>query len=352
MNKVDLKLDGVFSGSNISITVCVPVYNVQDYLRDCLDSLFQQDYSFFDVLMIDDGSTDDSGSICDEYVAKYPERSLVVHKNNEGPLLARREGFSRATGEYVMCVDSDDMLFPGALSVVAYAVAHTGADIVHFGHTRNIDEIRPISVADGNNDLLLSSKKKVDQLSLICRSTDGSQNPMCFKAIRRECVDANRDYSSFVGLTFCEDFLQTLAAYDLAKTFCELNKKIYFYRPGSGITKAYSPHFYFDVCRCLNEGERFASQWEQEYSCKGLMSGLASCRLDSAACYAEWLVSVGDKKGLKTLRDSLDLNRCFESADYSLLRIDRRMVLFALRHHITILISLISVIRDLKKSLV
>ena len=81
-----------------SITVCVPVYNVERYLQECLDSIFSQDYPRFDVVMVDDGSTDCSGEICDEYVSRYPQRAFVVHKDNEGPLLARRDGFARAAG--------------------------------------------------------------------------------------------------------------------------------------------------------------------------------------------------------------------------------------------------------------
>lgn len=57
---------------SVSITVCVPVYNVERYLRECLDSIFSQDYPHFDVVMVDDGSTDGSGAICDEYAAKNP----------------------------------------------------------------------------------------------------------------------------------------------------------------------------------------------------------------------------------------------------------------------------------------
>lgn len=130
---------------SVSITVCVPVYNVERYLRECLDSIFSQDYPHFDVVMVDDGSTDGSGAICDEYAAKNPQRAFVVHKDNEGLLLARRDGFARAAGQYVMCVDSDDMLLPGALSAVAAAVAGTGADLVRFGFTRDKDNLVPVA---------------------------------------------------------------------------------------------------------------------------------------------------------------------------------------------------------------
>lgn len=313
-----------------SITVCVPVYNVERYLRECLDSIFLQDYPRFDVVMVDDGSTDGSSAICDEYAEKYSQRAFIVHKDNEGPLLARRDGFALAAGQYVMCVDSDDMLVPGALSAVASAVDKTGADVVRFGFTREASVAGP-SVGDSFCELYPAGEKPA-MLRAICCNTSGSENPMWLKAVRRECVGADVDFSEFKGLTFAEDFLQTLTVYDRAETFCFLDAKLYYYRPGSGITSAYNPHFYRDVCRCLDVAEGFARRWEADYSCDGLIVGLAACRLDSGAQYAEWLAAQRDKKGLDVLRASEDFTRCssLPGAD-KFLRFDRRFVVNALK---------------------
>ncbi len=313
-----------------SITVCVPVYNVERYLRECLDSIFGQDYPRFDVVMIDDGSTDGSGAICDEYVEKNSQRAFVVHKDNEGLLLARRDGFARAAGQYVMCVDSDDMLLPGALSSVAAAIDATGADVVRYLPTRELDGV----CLPGNETTycFYGAGEKPEMLRRLCRSTSGSENPMCFKAVRRECVGADVDFSRFKGLTFAEDFLQTLTVYDRAETFCFLDATLYYYRPGSGITRSYNPHFYRDVCRCLDVAEGFARRWEADYPCDGLLEGLAACRLDSAAQYAEWMAAQRDKAGLENLRASGDFVRCAgDKGALSILRFDRRLVIAALR---------------------
>lgn len=316
--------------SGVSITVCVPVYNVEQYLRECLDSIFSQDYADFDVVMIDDGSTDDSGTICDEYAARYPQQAFVVHKDNEGLLLARRDGFARAAGDYVMCVDSDDALVPGAIAAVADAVAETGADVVRFGFTRKKEEVCPVVGRTAFS--LFPEEERSEMLRALCRSTSGSENPMWFKAIRRSCVGAEVDFSEFKGLTFAEDFLQTLAVYDRARTFCFIDASLYYYRPGSGITRTYDPHFYRDVCRCLDVAEGFARRWERECGCSGLMAGLAACRLDSGAQYAEWMASRGDKAGLNALLTSKDFARCLTTpGTRELLRFDRRLVLKALR---------------------
>lgn len=330
-----------------SITVCVPVYNVERYLQECLDSIFSQDYPRFDVVMVDDGSTDCSGEICDEYVSRYPQQAFVVHKDNEGLLLARRDGFARAAGDYVMCVDSDDALAPGALSAVAASVAKTSADVVRFGFTRKNEEVR--SVETSLSYKLYSKEERPVMLRALCRSTSGSENPMWFKAIRRECVGANVDFSAFKGLTFAEDFLQTLTVYDRAESFCFLDATLYYYRQGSGITKAYNPHFYRDVCRCLDVAEEYAGRWECECACNGLMEGLAACRLDSGAQYAEWLAFQDDRSGLDALVASEDFARCLVTpGTREMLRFDRRLIIWALRRRAYSIVAGVAKARAIK----
>lgn len=91
------------------LSVIVPVYNVEDYLPKCLDSIINQTYKDFEIILVDDGSTDRSGSICDEY-AERDNRIIVVHKENGGAVSARKAGAKVASGQYVIQVDSDDWI--------------------------------------------------------------------------------------------------------------------------------------------------------------------------------------------------------------------------------------------------
>lgn len=91
------------------ISIIVPVYNVEDYLPKCLDTIIQQTYPNLEIILIDDGSTDSSGNICDEYASK-DQRIFVIHQNNIGRGLARNTGLALVHGQYVMFVDSDDYL--------------------------------------------------------------------------------------------------------------------------------------------------------------------------------------------------------------------------------------------------
>lgn len=93
--------------ANEKVTVIVPVYNVEKYLRQCLDSIVNQSYRNLEIILVDDGSPDNCGAICDEYAAK-DSRIRVIHQENGGLSAARNAGLDIATGEYIAFVDSDD----------------------------------------------------------------------------------------------------------------------------------------------------------------------------------------------------------------------------------------------------
>lgn len=116
----------------IKISVIVPVYNVESYIRECLDSIVNQTYSNLEVILVDDGSTDSSGLICDEYAQK-DERIIVIHKSNGGSVSARKAGILLATGEYATFVDSDDWIETNAYEQLAKTIEHYWPDILAFG---------------------------------------------------------------------------------------------------------------------------------------------------------------------------------------------------------------------------
>ena len=116
------------------ISIIVPVYNAANYLSKCIESIVNQPYSRFEILLIDDGSKDESGAICDKY-AEEDERIKAFHKDNGGVSSARNLGLSVAQGEYVMFVDADDSLESNALQTLAYKVAEKKYDIVIFEYS-------------------------------------------------------------------------------------------------------------------------------------------------------------------------------------------------------------------------
>ena len=114
------------------ISVIIPVYNVEPYLRKCLDSVVNQTYKDLEILIIDDGSTDGSGAVCDEY-ADADERIRVFHTENRGLSCARNLGLDEAKGEWIGFVDSDDWIEPDMYEVLIDRALETGADVVECG---------------------------------------------------------------------------------------------------------------------------------------------------------------------------------------------------------------------------
>ena len=114
------------------ISVIVPIYNAQKYLRECLDSLANQTYKDLEVLMVNDGSTDESEAICREYENKY-ENFRLINKENGGQMSAWKLGMREAKGEFLGFMDSDDKADPEMFEELAKRQAETNADLVHCG---------------------------------------------------------------------------------------------------------------------------------------------------------------------------------------------------------------------------
>ena len=102
---------------NPKVSIIIPVYNAQLHLRRCIDSVLKQDFEDFELILMNDGSTDFSGEICDEY-AKKDARIKVTHKENTGVSDTRNQAISTATGEYLQFLDSDDWITPDATGML------------------------------------------------------------------------------------------------------------------------------------------------------------------------------------------------------------------------------------------
>lgn len=130
----------------MKLSIIVPIYNVAPYLKKCVDSLLQQDISDYEIILVDDGSTDNSGAIADELTA-YPQplpkgkgvSMRVIHQENAGLSAARNTGIAVAQGEYIMFVDSDDYLQPNVLRTLMEQIEHDKLDVLRFRY-QNVRE--------------------------------------------------------------------------------------------------------------------------------------------------------------------------------------------------------------------
>ena len=209
----------------VRFSVLVPVYNVAPYLSACVDSVLGQSYANFELLLVDDGSTDDSGAICDEYAAK-DSRIRVFHKANGGLMSARRYAIARFTGDYCIFLDSDDSIAPNTLELLAKAIAESGADCVIYGFRWSLPAgPQQVLCAPEICGRLFTDKRDVLNILL----NDDSYNALWRKCVKASCFDG-RDYSRFFSIRRGEDLLQSVEILENARSFFFLPDALYFYR--------------------------------------------------------------------------------------------------------------------------
>lgn len=173
------------------ISVIIPVFNVENYLRECLNSVLNQTYKEYEVLLIDDGSTDNSGALCDEYERKY-SNFHVIHKKNEGLGLARNTGLTYAKGEYVAFLDSDDYWSNDMLQTMYDTVTKCKVDMCKSGFTRIINNHKIVKEISYNNQIFDGGRARLELLPLMIGSqpscSDSVEVAVCACLYRMEII--------------------------------------------------------------------------------------------------------------------------------------------------------------------
>ena len=195
------------NGNNPLISVIVPVYNVEPYLRRCIDSILAQTYENLEIILVDDGSPDRCGEICDEY-ARLDRRIRVIHQENSGVSAARNAALAVAEGEYIGFVDSDDWIEPNMYEEMYEAILATDSDIAVIDFVKE-----PCPEVAHQND---SGKREVlSGVQAYCEMMKGEkfQGHMCSKLARKAVLKKNTfclDISVLEDMLFCtEMFFRT-----------------------------------------------------------------------------------------------------------------------------------------------
>lgn len=243
-------------------SICIPVYNTAKYLDQCLQSILCQTMVDYEIILLDDGSTDSSGAICDRYAALYPNVIRVVHKENEGLLMTRRRGFLEAKGDWFLCVDSDDYIKEGHLQAIADAIEKYDCDMVLFdyesvypdGHTEpsGIDIASP-QIYEG------TAKQDIYRKRLL----KNKYNNMWSKAIKRSVLDFDTDYRRFGIKNMCEDALQSYELYTRAQKIVFIPQALYAYRRNiASISANISVDYWNSLRICYELGWEYLTAWQ------------------------------------------------------------------------------------------
>lgn len=233
----------------VLVSVIVPVYNVEKYLNRCVDSLVQQTYHNLEIIMVDDGSKDSSGSICD-LLAKQDKRIKVIHKVNGGLASARNEGIKKAIGEYILFVDSDDWI---ELDTIEYCINLSkkysyNADIIQY----NVIEINSQDTKVKNSKEIIKILNNKDIINFLMK--ESTKTDTYFSACRCMYKTSIIKNILFEEGKINEDIPWKYRVLNSSKSMIDSNQiKYYYFQSVGSITTEGLKEKDFDLYHAANE---------------------------------------------------------------------------------------------------
>ncbi len=207
------------------VSVIIPIYNVFDYLPQCLDSVRRQTYENIEVLLVNDGSTDGSSAVCREYVRR-DSRFQLIDKANSGVSDSRNQALDRAAGKYVQFIDGDDWLTPDATETLVHAAESTGTDLV-IAHFYRVAEDHVAPRGHIKKDRVLTRQEFAEEM--MKAPANYYYGVLWNKLYRRSILEAHRlRFDSQVN--WCEDFLFNLEYIEQVRLVAVVSDPIYYYR--------------------------------------------------------------------------------------------------------------------------
>ncbi len=257
--------------NNPLITIIVPIYNCEKYLKRCIESLLSQTYKNIEIILINDGSTDNSIKICEKY-QKIDSRIIIINKDNEGVSEARNDGIKKANGEYISFVDSDDYLALDTIEILFRYIEKNNVDCtivnaIDFDENGNffeIDVINGLEILEKNDFLKeLFLEKKVKS---VC------WGKLYKTSIAKKCVFNKK-------MKIAEDFDYLIQYIDYSSKFLILpyNKYYYYQRTGSAIHSGFKDSWFDEIALCDRLVEKFNNTKLKLYAIKRLIRICTDC---------------------------------------------------------------------------
>lgn len=302
--------------SNPLVSVIVPVYGTENYLSTCIESIIAQTYNNLEIILVDDGSKDNSGAICDDYAEK-DARIVVIHKSNNGVSAARNTGLDHANGDFFTFVDSDDELYPNAIEFLLKDIFDYNADMA--------SAVKTAVYPDGNetNPYTNHESKIYEGLDMLMLSLDGERqtNSACAKLFNRAKFCSVRFEE---GKSINEDGFYLFQCYTLKPTVIQHNESVYKYyiRSNSNSRNEFSEK-YLDMLYFAEKKKEIVNKCFPE-----LNSKVVTMEISTHLFFLEILCRTTEKKYDKYVRNSIDFVRknlktfkCINSHEMKMARI-------------------------------
>ena len=331
---------------NDTVSVIVPVYNVEKYLDTCINSLLNQSYNKLEIILIDDGSSDDSGKLCDAFEQEN-SRIKVIHKENEGLGLSRNAGLKIAQGKYVTFVDSDDLLGTSAIEDLVKAADKNNADICIGGFTRINRNGEEIFEEQYTRRIALGKEKSQDVFIQMLGSLPESHKSL--KMSVWNCLyrlDLIKHYNlKFVSERelISEDIIWHSEYFKYVNTSVIIDNTAYYYRENQkSLTQSYnskrfrlSMNLYFELTKRINENN--LNKEAELRNKKQLFINIRTCIAQEKSQNLKQAV-----KNINTITKDKDLIQIINDYPISRLELKQRTFLLMLKHRWNLALALLS----------
>lgn len=222
MNKTDKTLDNNIKNSEVVISIIMPIYKAEDYLEKSITSILNQTFKNFELILVDDGSPDNSGKICDE-LAVNDNRIKVIHKKNGGASTARNAGLDIAKGEFIAFVDSDDWIEPTLFEILFNLAKKHDADISQCNYIKTENE--DIKIENDKNEII-KTFNKIESLNNLYNEMYVSTVVLWNKIYKKSLFDEIR----FPNMRIFEDEAIMYKLLYKSNKLVYTNQKLYYYR--------------------------------------------------------------------------------------------------------------------------
>lgn len=335
----------------IKVSVIVAIYNVEAYLKKCIDSIISQKYKEIEIILVNDGSSDDSESICEEY-QKIDKRIKVINQSNKGLVAARQEGAKIATGEYVLFVDGDDWIEEDMIhKMIEPIIKNDNIDMVVCNFSYDYKQY----FVQNNWEISkgLYKKQKIEEEivpNLIYPRIIPSS--VCCKLIRKKIVDDNI-YRINRNIEIGEDtIMTTLSVLDCRNMYLLDSKPLYHYRQNeNSMTKKYKKEYFAKTLTLVENLKTEVSKKKREDVNKQINQLLVTFGfLAIENEYISKYNSVRERKRISLeIAHNKQFLKAFKDMDVSTLNIKNKIYFYLIKNHMAIVVCWINlIVRGLK----
>ena len=262
------------------LSVSMPVYNASLFLDKSIASILNQTYKNYELILVDDGSTDDSLSVCRKWEASYPSIIRVIEKNNNGSLLTRKRCIEESKGEYIYIMDADDCLTQNnAFEIVMALIEKTEADLIFFENTCDGRKVRNFTF---ENETIFENNSKSELYDAFLNST--CLYPLWNKVFKKNLINFSEDYKDYDDIVYGTDLYQTIPIISRAKKAVYIKEFLYDYTykgNANSIVHKFKTQSYITAKKNQMRLEEYARQYN--WSVNDLEEKLAKTRMSRIA---------------------------------------------------------------------